>query len=82
MKKWNSIKRGTKKLKEKIKDFFVDEYGGNLVEYALLIGLALFIFFIIIGVMTSLLEWPLDLANDFWEGIGASLKKYKFPLLT
>ena len=72
MKKWNSIKKGSKNLKEKIKDFFMDEYGGNLVEYALLIGLALFIFFIIVGVMTSLLEWPLDLANDFWEGIGAN----------
>ena len=72
MKKWNSIKKGSKKFKEKIKDFFVDEYGGNLVEYALLIGLALFIFFIIVGVMTSLLEWPLDLVSDFWEGIGAN----------
>jgi Flp pilus assembly pilin Flp len=81
MKKWNSIKKGSKNLKEKIKDFFMDEYGGNLVEYALLIGLALFIFFIIVGVMTSLLEWPLDLANDFWEGIGANFKKCLSSLL-
>jgi Flp pilus assembly pilin Flp len=73
MKSWNSIKKRSKSFKEKLKDFFVEEYGGNLVEYALLIGLALFIFFIIVGVMTSLLEWPLDLANDFWEGIGAKL---------
>ncbi|MFX0046846.1 MAG: Flp family type IVb pilin [Candidatus Hermodarchaeota archaeon] len=70
MKKWNSVKEGTKYLKEKIKDFFVDESGGNLVEYALLIGLALFIFFIIVGVLTSLLDWPLDLANNFWEDFG------------
>lgn len=71
MKKWNSIKKSIKYLKEKIKDFFMDESGGNLVEYALLIGLALFIFFIIVGVLTSLLDWPLDLANNFWEDFGA-----------
>jgi Flp pilus assembly pilin Flp len=69
--KWNSIRKSSKKFKEKVKEFFVDEYGGNLVEYALLIGLALFIFFIIVGVMTSLLDWPLDLANNFLEGFGA-----------
>jgi Flp pilus assembly pilin Flp len=71
MKNWNTIKKRSKNLKDKLKDFLVDDHGGNLVEYALLIGLALFIFFIIVGVMTTLLEWPLDLANDFWEGIGA-----------
>ena len=72
MKKWSSIKKYSKNLKEKIKDFFLDEYGGNLVEYALLIGLALFIFFIVVGVMTSLLDWPLDLANNFLEDFGAN----------
>jgi Flp pilus assembly pilin Flp len=71
MNNWNSIKKYSKNLKEKVKDFFLDEYGGNLVEYALLIGLALFIFFIIVGVMMSLLEWPLDLANNLWEDFGA-----------
>jgi Flp pilus assembly pilin Flp len=71
MNNWNSIKKCSEKLKEKVKDFFVDEYGGNLVEYALLIGLALFIFFIIVGVMMSLLEWPLDLANNLWEDFGS-----------
>jgi len=71
MKKRNSIKKVSKNLKEKIKDFFVEEYGGNLIEYALLIGLALFIFFIIVGVMTSLLDWPLDLANNLWEQFGS-----------
>ena len=71
MKKGKSIKKGSKNIKEKIKDFFVDEHGGNLIEYALLIGLALFIFFIIVGVMTSLLDWPLDLANNLWEQFGS-----------
>ena len=68
------MKRKKKIILNKIKDFFSDEYAGNLIEYALLIGLALFIFFIIVGVMTSLLDWPLDLANNFWEDIGAILK--------
>ena len=70
MKRRNSIKKVSKNFIAKIKDFFVDEYGGNLIEYALLIGLALFIFFIIVGVMTSLLDWPLDLANNLWEQFG------------
>ena len=68
------IKQKKKTILIKIKAFFSDEYGGNLIEYALLIGLALFIFFIIVGVMTSLLDWPLDLANNFWEDFGAILK--------
>ncbi len=72
MKKKKFIKK--KITLSKIKDFFSDEYGGNLIEYALLIGLALFIFFIIVGVMTSLLDWPLDLVNNFWEDFGAILK--------
>jgi len=59
-----------KKAKEKIKDFINDEYGGNLVEYALLIGFALFIFFIIVGVITSMLNWTVDQSNNFFELIG------------
>jgi len=72
MKKWKSVRKNSKNIKEKIKDFFLDEHGGNLIEYALLIGLALFIFFIIVGVMTSLLDWPLDQANNFWELFGVN----------
>ena len=70
MKKRNSFRKSSKWLKEKVKDFVLNEHGGNLVEYALLIGLALFIFFIIVGVMTTLLDWPLDLANNFLDGFG------------
>ncbi|MBY9019778.1 MAG: hypothetical protein KGD67_01885 [Candidatus Lokiarchaeota archaeon] len=74
MRKKEFIKQKRKIIQSKIKEFFSDDYGGNLIEYALLIGLALFIFFIIVGVMTSLLDWPLDLANNFWEDLGAVLK--------
>lgn len=55
---------------KKIKDFFYDESGGNLVEYALLIGFALFIFFILIGIITGMLEWVQDLADDFLQIFG------------
>ena len=48
----------------------MDESGGNLVEYALLIGFALFIFFILVGVITSLLDWTLGLSDDFFQLIG------------
>ena len=56
-----------KKFHSKIREFFRDEYGGNIVEYALLVGFALFIFFIIISVITSMLDWTVGLSNDFFE---------------
>ncbi|MFW9822696.1 MAG: hypothetical protein ACFFE4_07170 [Candidatus Thorarchaeota archaeon] len=65
-----TIKNIFKKLCVKIKDFFSDEYGGNLVEYALLIGFALFVFFIITGVITSILDWTVGLSNDFFNLFG------------
>ena len=71
MKKRVFIKKFHKILKNKLKEYFSNEYGGNLLEYVLLIGLALFIFFIIVGVMTSLLEWPLELSSNLWEEFGA-----------
>ncbi len=52
---------------KKIKDFYQDEYGGNLVEYALLIGFALFIFFTIVGIVTSMLDWTVEQSNGFWD---------------
>jgi len=54
-----------KKIGKKVKEFFSDESGGNLVEYALLIGFALFIFFIIVGIITGMLDWVQGLADDF-----------------
>lgn len=65
-----SLKSFFKKFRLKTKEFFSDEYGGNLVEYALLIGFALFILFIIIGVVTSLLDWTVGLSNDFFNLFG------------
>ncbi|MFW9828862.1 MAG: hypothetical protein ACFFEY_14820 [Candidatus Thorarchaeota archaeon] len=65
-----SIKKFFKRLRNKTKEFLKDEYGGNLVEYALLVGFALFIFFIIIGVVTSLLDWTVGLSGDFLNLFG------------
>ncbi len=65
-----TVRSAFKKLGTKIKEFFSDDYGGNLIEYALLIGFALFIFFIITGVITSLLDWTVGLSNDFLNIFG------------
>ncbi len=65
-----TVRSAFKKLRTKIKEFFSDDYGGNLIEYALLIGFALFIFFIITGVITSLLDWTVGLSNDFLNIFG------------
>jgi len=64
------IKDFLKKIGSTIRNFFSDEYGGNLVEYALLIGFALFIFFIITGIITSILDWTVGLSNDFLNIFG------------
>jgi len=64
------IKRFLKKVGSIIRNFFSDEYGGNLVEYALLIGFALFLFFIITGVITSILDWTVGLSDDFMDIFG------------
>jgi Flp pilus assembly pilin Flp len=65
-----NLKSFFKKFQSKTKEFFSDEYGGNLVEYALLIGFALFVFFIIIGIVTSMLDWTVGLSNDFFKIFG------------
>lgn len=56
-----------KKFGKKVKDFFTDESGGNLVEYALLIGFALFIFFILVSVITGMLDWTIGQSDTFFE---------------
>ena len=58
-----------KKIGKKISDYFKDENGGNLVEYALLLGFALFIFFILVAVITSTLDWTLGQSNEFYETV-------------
>lgn len=57
-------------LKKKIHNFLKDDFGGNLIEYALLIGFALFLFFLIVGIVTNLLDWTLGLKDDFFNLFG------------
>ncbi len=64
------IKKFLKKISNKTKEFLLNEYGGNLVEYALLVGFGLFIFFMIIGVISSILDWTVGLSDDFWKLFG------------
>ena len=59
-----------KNIKKKLKSFIKDDFGGNLIEYALLIGFALFVFFLIVGIITSILDWTLGLSNDFFNLFG------------
>jgi len=65
-----SLKKIGNKLIKKLKEFFQDNYGGNLVEYALLLGFALFIFFLIFGIISSIVDWTVGLSNDFFDLIG------------
>jgi Flp pilus assembly pilin Flp len=65
-----NFKKLLKSIGNRIKEFFSDEYGGNIVEYALLVGFGLFIFFVIIGVITSILDWTVGLSDDFWNLFG------------
>ncbi|MFX1365155.1 MAG: hypothetical protein ACFFCE_18020 [Promethearchaeota archaeon] len=62
-----SLRKFIRKLCSKTRDFFRDEFGGNIIEYALLVGFALFIFFIIISVITSMLDWTVGLSEDFFD---------------
>lgn len=61
------IKGLSRKLKKKVKDFILDEYAGNLVEYALLIGFALFIFFLLVSIVLSMMDWTAGQSNEFFE---------------
>jgi len=42
----------------------------NIIGMLLLIGFGLFIFFIITGVITSILDWTVGLSNDFLDIFG------------
>ena len=64
------MKRFLVKIKRRLYYFIKDDFGGNLIEYVLLIGFALFVFFIVVGVITYILDWTLGLSNDFFNLFG------------
>ncbi len=49
-----------KQFKRKLRDFFIDQWAGNLTEYALLIGFSLFIFFLIVSSILDLFDFILE----------------------
>ncbi len=62
-----NIKKIYKIIIKKIKSFFIDENGGSFVEYALLLGFGLFIFFIIFSIISNILNWTIGLSQDFFN---------------
>lgn len=54
-----NFKNKLSNIRKKIRDFFYDEWAGNMTEYALLIGFALFLFFIIIGMIVEVINWTI-----------------------
>ncbi|MBD3211114.1 MAG: hypothetical protein GF311_00785 [Candidatus Lokiarchaeota archaeon] len=65
-----NLKNFGKRIIKKFKEFFSDNYGGNLVEYALLLGFAFFIFFLVFSIISSIMDWTLGLSNDFFNLFG------------
>ncbi|TFG23790.1 MAG: hypothetical protein EU532_13145 [Promethearchaeota archaeon] len=64
------LKKVISNIKKRIIYFIKDDFGGSLVEYALLVGFALFVFLILVGVITSIINWTLGLSNDFFDIFG------------
>ncbi len=62
-----NISNRFRKIKKKIKKFLKDEKGSPTWEYILLIGFGLFIFFIIVSIVVSTLEWTTGQVEDFNE---------------
>ena len=58
-----------RKIGRKIKEFFFDESGGNLIEYALLIAFAIFIFFILVVEVTGLMDMAFEKTSEVPENI-------------
>ena len=54
------LKEKFKQFKRKLRDFFIDQWAGNLTEYALLIGFSLFIFFLIVSSILDLFDFILE----------------------
>jgi len=70
MKISNKNRKFKDKIKQKLKEFFTDEHGGPTVEYALLIGFAFFIFYIIIGIVTTVLDWTSGQSGELFNLFG------------
>ncbi|TFF98849.1 MAG: hypothetical protein EU547_00110 [Promethearchaeota archaeon] len=59
-----------KSLIKKIKDFSKDQTAGSFIEYALLLGFGLFLFLLIFGATSSIMDWTLGLKDEFFGLFG------------
>jgi len=67
-----NIKKSLKTIKFKVKRFLKDNLGAPIWEYILLIGFALFIFFIVVSIVISTLEWVTGLTDSFSDTVGGT----------
>lgn len=56
-----------KKRSLRPKHIVKDSTAGSLVEYGLIIGFSIVIFMIIVGIMTSIMEWSKGNLADFFS---------------
>lgn len=63
MKKKNCIKTKFNQLKK-------DDTGGSIIEYGLIIGFSLIAFVIVIGIISSILDWTGSALENFFKIFG------------
>ena len=49
----------------------VGEIGGSIVEYALILGFAIFIFIVVVSLILSIVDWTQSNMNDFLNGVSS-----------
>lgn len=59
-----------RKLARKFWNFLTDENAGSLLEYGLLIGFSIFIFIIIIGIISGMFDWTSIQISQFFDLFG------------
>ena len=59
-----------KLILRKLKEFLKDNSAGSLLEYGLLIGFSIFIFILIIAIVTQIFEWTGGQISEFFGVIG------------
>jgi len=58
-----------KKVKNRLKRRHLsNETGGSMVEYGLIIGFTIFAFVLIIGIVTSIIDWSSGQTENFLTG--------------
>ncbi len=59
-----------KLILRKLKEFLKDNSAGSLLEYGLLIGFSIFIFILIIAIVTQIFEWTGGQISELFGVIG------------